>query len=144
MGKKLKVSARTSSIRGTYYLSQAGAEADEVRTLILRRRLQILVHSCIYYELNGNLISDSTWSTWAEELVKLQEQYPQIAERVDYAKEFKNFDGSTGFYLPTKNAEILSKARYLLKLQKEDKDGYTGHQIDRAKPRGDVIRIKIP
>lgn len=144
MSKKRKASARTSSIRGTYYLSQAGTEADEVRTLILRRRLQILVHSCIYYELNGNLISDSTWSTWAEELVKLQKQYPQIAERVDYAKEFRNFDGSTGFYLPTKNAEILSKARYLLKLQKEDKNGYVGHQAHRAKSGSDVIRIKIP
>lgn len=144
MGKKPKVSARTSSIRGTYYLSQAGVEADEVRTLILRRRLQILVHSCIYYEFNQNLVSDQTWSKWAKELVKLQKQYPRIAERVDYAKEFRNFDGSTGFYLPTKNVEILSKARYLLKIHKEDKHGYVGHQAHRAKSGSDVIRIKIP
>lgn len=141
--KKLNI-PQAPRIRGTYYLTLVGAEADEIRSLILRRRLQILVHSCIYYEFNDNIISDNTWSVWAEELVRLQKQYPQIAERVDYAKEFKDFDGSTGFNLPTRNPEVMSKARYLLKLHKEDKHGYAGHQAHRAKPGSDVIRIKIP
>lgn len=106
-------------IRGTYYLTQAGARANEVRSLILRRRLQILVHSCIYYELNDNLVSDSTWNAWANELVKLQKRYPKIASRVDYHGEFRNFDGSTGFGLPLKNPEIMNKAKYLLKIHKK-------------------------
>ena len=144
MSKKKRKAIQSPRIRGTYHLTQAGVEADEVRSLILRRRLQILVHSCIYYELNDNIIPDSTWSAWAEELVKLQKQYPKIAERVDYAKEFKDFDGSTGFNLPTRNPEVMSKARYLLKLHKEDKHGYAGHQAHRAKSGSDVIRIKIP
>ena len=116
---KKKKSVQAPRIRGTYYLTQAGVEADEVRSLILRRRLQVLVHSCIYYELNENIVADSTWSAWAEELTELQKKYPKIADRVDYAKEFKGFDGSTGFHLPTRNPEIMAKARYLLKICKE-------------------------
>lgn len=142
MGKKHGVVV--TRIRGTYYLSQAGVEADEIRTLILRRRLQILVHSCIYYVFNDNIISDSTWSEWARELTDLQERHPSIAFQVDYAVEFRGFDGSTGFDLPIRNPEIMAKAQYLLKLYKEDKNGYIGHGIDRAKSGSDVIRIKIP
>lgn len=144
MAKRKEDPQVVPKIRGTHNLTQVGVEADEIRSFILRRRLQILVHSCIYYELDSNLVSDETWSTWAQELVKLQKKYPQIAERVDYAKEFKDFDGSTGFNLPTRNPEVMSKARYLLKLHKEDKHGYARHQAHRAKPGSDVIRIKIP
>lgn len=144
MSKKKEGPRGAPRIRGTYNLTQVGVETDEVRSLILRRRLQILVHSCIYYELDGNLISDRTWGTWAQELVKLQKKYPGIAKRVDYAQEFQDFDGSTGFNLPTRNPEIMNKARYLLKIHKEDKHGYAGHQAHRAKSGSDVIRIKIP
>lgn len=119
MGKKRKTPVKPNLIRGTYYLTEAGVEADEIRTLILRRRLQVLVHSCIYYVFNENIISDFTWSGWARELVELQEKYPSIAARVDYAKEFQDFDGSTGFHLPTRNLEIMAKAQYLLEIRKE-------------------------
>lgn len=139
--KKLR---RTVKIRGTYHLSSNGIETDEIRAKILRRRLQILVHSCIYYEYDDNLISDSKWSLWSKELIELQKAYPRISERVDYHREFEDFDGSTGFNLPTRNLEVMSKARYLLKLHKEDKHGYAGHQAHRAKPGSDVIRTKIP
>ena len=33
-----------------------------IAELLNRRRRQILVHSVIYYKMNDNLISDSTWS----------------------------------------------------------------------------------
>ena len=39
-----------------------------VKALILRRRLQVWVHSMIYYNLNANIVSDSVWSRWAEDL----------------------------------------------------------------------------
>lgn len=142
--RKSKVETTSSFIRGTHYLSQVNIETDEIRTLILRRRLQILVHSCIYYVFNENIVSDSTWSGWARELTDLQERYPSIASRVDYAVEFRGFDGSTGFDLPTRNPEIMAKAQYLLKLYKGDKNGYTRHQTNRTKSGSDVIRIKIP
>lgn len=143
MSKRNKEAPR-KLIRGTYYLSKAGVDTDEVRSLILRRRLQILVHSCIYYSFNESIISDSTWSKWAMELASLQKQYPGIASRVDYAQEFEGFDGSTGFHLPLRNTEILDKAEYLLKLNKEEKHGNLRHQADRAESGSTVIRLLLP
>lgn len=101
-------------IKGTYHLSKAGFETTEVRDLILRRRLQVLVHSCIYYHFNSSLVTDAQWQEWANELVTLQREYPSIAKRVDYHKWFKNFDGTTGFDLPITRSEIVRKARWLL------------------------------
>ena len=43
-----------------------------IAELLNRRRRQILVHSIIYYNMNDNLISNSTWSAWAAELEELQ------------------------------------------------------------------------
>jgi hypothetical protein len=65
--------------------------------LIRRRRLQIMIHSIIYYNMNTNIISDNKWSKWAFELVSLQEKYPKESLIAVYHKEFKGFDGSTGF-----------------------------------------------
>lgn len=145
MSKKRKTPVKPNLIRGTYYLTEAGVEADEIRTLILRRRLQVLVHSCLYYVFNENLISDSTWSAWARELVELQREYPSIAARVDYAKEFQDFDASTGFHLPTRNFEIMAKAQYLLDIRKEKANVRdSGHQAHRADTPGTVVRISFP
>ena len=145
MSKKRKTPVKPNLIRGTYYLTEAGVEADEIRTLILRRRLQVLVHSCLYYVFNENLISDSTWSAWARELVELQREYPSIAARVDYAKEFQDFDASTGFQLPTRNFEIMAKAQYLLDIRKEKANVRdSGHQAHRADTPGTVVRISFP
>ena len=47
---------------------------DRIAELITRRRRQILVHSVIYYEMNDNLIPDSQWVSWANELYELQKQ----------------------------------------------------------------------
>ena len=142
MSKKRKTPVKPNLIRGTYYLTEAGVEADEIRTLILRRRLQVLVHSCLYYVFNENLISDSTWSAWARELVELQREYPSIAARVDYAKEFQDFDASTGFHLPTRNFEIMAKAQYLLDIRKEKANVRdSGHQAHRADSPSTVVRI---
>lgn len=145
MSKKRKTQVKPNLIRGTYYLTEAGVEADEIRALILRRRLQVLVHSCIYYVFNENIISDSTWGAWARELAELQEKYPSIAARVDYAKEFQDFDGSTGFHLPTRNLEIMAKAQYLLEIRKEKANVRDfGHQAHRADSPSTVVRICLP
>ena len=108
-------------IRGTHYLSKAGFEVGEIRALILRRRLQVLVHSCIYYHFNDSLISDAKWQRWANELVQLQREYPHIARRVDYHAEFKNFDATTGFDLPITNPEIERKAQQLIYVSRSKK-----------------------
>lgn len=136
--KKVSVGPR---IRGSYHLSMAGVECDEVRSRILQLRLMILVHSCLYYTYNQNLVSDYQWAEWGQELVKLQKQYPDIARRVDYHKDFQDFDPSTGFDLPYRNPEIMSKALWLLERSKKRGPVESSHG---AKSGGTVVRVKIP
>lgn len=88
-----------------------------IAELLNRRRRQILVHSVIYYKMNDNLISDSTWSAWATELEELQAKYPEIAAKVPYAKEFEDFDHSTGMNLPLDDPWAVNKARQLIALK---------------------------
>lgn len=66
---------------------------------IRQRRRQILVHSFLYYELDSNIIDDSTWSKWAVELAELQRKNSKEAAQVEYADLFRDFDGSTGAFL---------------------------------------------
>ena len=56
---------------------------NDIAELIKRRRLQILVHSCIYYEFNESIVDDATWAKWAVELEQLQTAYPDIAMQVE-------------------------------------------------------------
>ena len=91
-----------------------------IKEKIKQRRLQLLIHSCIYYELNDNIISDATWSKWAKELVELQKKYPEESLHTPLFSEFKDFDGSTGMNLPITKPEVISKAKYLLSM-KENK-----------------------
>lgn len=86
-----------------------------IKSLIQRRRLQILVHSCIYYVFGSSLISDNQWKDWAVELVSLQKGNPKIANQVKYAKEFKDFDPSTGYNLPIREDDIMSRALHLMR-----------------------------
>ena len=80
----------------------------------------MLVHSYIYYELDQNIISDGTWSRWAVELVKLQEQYPDIAAEVEFADEFKDWDGSSGAFLIFPDF-VSTVAKKLLELEQKKK-----------------------
>ena len=82
---------------------------------IQQRRLQMLVHSYIYYVLGENIVPDYKWSSWAINLAQLQEIHPDIAESVCYADAFKDWDGSTGAFLPLDDPWIENKAIYLLK-----------------------------
>ena len=85
----------------------------EIAELIQQRRIQMLVHSCIYYKLNTNLVSDRQWDMWARELRQLQTDYPHIAEKVIWNEEFKDWDASTGAFLPLDNKWVLEKAMKL-------------------------------
>lgn len=82
---------------------------------IQQRRLQVLVHSYIYYELNDSIVSDDTWIRWARELVQLQQDNPKIASTVIYADQFKGFDGSTGAFFMFDD-KIRSTALKLLEM----------------------------
>ena len=86
-----------------------------IKSLIERRRRQILVHSIIYYRLNDNLIPDATWAAWAVELKRLQDQYPKVAEKCCYAEAYRDFDPSTGYNLPLYDPAALSMAHHLVR-----------------------------
>ena len=56
---------------------------------IQQRRLQILIHSCIYYNMDGNVVSDRQYDIWGQELTDLQNKHPEIAHQVRWADAFK-------------------------------------------------------
>jgi len=93
----------------------------EIAELIQQRRLQMLVHSCIYYEFNKNLISDEQWDMWAMELRTLQKDYPNISKKVMWFEEFKDWDASTGAFLPLRDSWVQTKAQQLIGKRSEPK-----------------------
>lgn len=96
----------------------------QIAELIQRRRLQLLVHSCIYYAYNENLVTDDTWTKWALELEGLQAQYPEIANKVRWAEAFKDFDHSTGYNLPTRDPWVMGRAKWMMECAEKFKDKY--------------------
>ncbi len=82
---------------------------------IQQRRYQLLIHSCIYYHLNQNIISDKQWDEWARELVSLQKSYPKISEQVMLYEYFKDWDASTGAFLPIAENWVIGLSRKVLK-----------------------------
>lgn len=68
--------------------------------LIRRRRLQMLIHSFLYYKLDSSIIHDLDFDKWARELLGLQKLYPEESKAVELYEEFKDWDGTTGYDLP--------------------------------------------
>lgn len=89
--------------------------SDEGKDLFRRiqhKRLQVMVHSIIYYRYSESIWTDYQWDKVAKELVVLQEENPELAKRVIYAELFEGFDGSTGMHLET--VETRNKAEQVL------------------------------
>lgn len=89
-----------------------------VQELIKRRRGQMLVHSCIYYEMDDSVISDDQWQAWAEELHKLQTKHPKYCKLNFFDHEFADWDGTTGSHLPHRHPWVYNKAKYILNISK--------------------------
>lgn len=51
---------------------------------ILRKRKQLLVHRILYYCYNKSIIDDYTYDQWNKQLNEFEEQYPEIAAKVQY------------------------------------------------------------
>ena len=98
-----------TSISNTYDLFTG--QDLQIAEKIQQRRYQMLVHSCLYYHLNNNIISDKQWDEWARELRDLQNQYPEISKQVTLYEYFKDWDASTGAFLPITESWIVMKAR---------------------------------
>lgn len=110
----------------------------QIAEKIQQRRLQILIHSNLYYAHDKNIISDSQWDKFAMELVELQKKYPDISRKVRYADEFKDFDGSSGADLKAirEDSHIDALANMVWCLQS---------QLDRIKvPDENKSRIEKP
>lgn len=88
---------------------------DEIKALIQRRRLQVLIHSCIYYVFSESLVTDEQWKQWALELMRLQAEHPDLAGQVVYAAEFQGFDPSTGYHLPIREPDVMNRALHLIR-----------------------------
>ncbi|UJQ86832.1 DNA ligase [Arthrobacter phage Reedo] len=88
---------------------------ETIAARIERRRRQILVHSILYYKLDRPLIEDHTYDAWAQELIRLQTEHPEISEGVAYHRDaFRNFTSSTGYDLPLDDDRANRVARDLL------------------------------
>lgn len=87
-----------------------------VEQKIRQRRAQMLVHSCIYYELNSNVVSDHQWQAWADELQALQAAHPDKTKIGFFDWEFRDWTGATGNHLPHRHPWVYSKAQYILHL----------------------------
>lgn len=92
---------------------------DEICALIKRRRLQILVHSCIYYRFGDNIITDYFYDQIGKELGRIQVQYPDLSQAVpDYYEWFKDYtpECTSGYQLPISKPEVVAKAEQLIRL----------------------------
>lgn len=76
---------------------------------IRQRRMQMIIHSYLYYELDKPVISDDKWQQWADELTALQEQQKEIGF---YDEVFADWNGSTGMHLP-KEEWVVNRALWV-------------------------------
>lgn len=96
---------------------------DKIVELIGRRRNQILVHSCIYYRLNDNIIDDFHFDKLSKELVQLQNDFKEESKTAPLYNDFLLFDGTTGFDLPINDTNVILTAKRLLHYHKEINKG---------------------
>ena len=93
---------------------EPSVDKDKIKSLIKRRRAQLLIHSAIYYDLNDNIVSDDTWQSWAEELTVLQRDNPDCCTLKYFDYDFSDWDGTTGAMLQYRHPMIYQKAIALL------------------------------
>jgi hypothetical protein len=102
-------------------LKEAGPSTESIKSKIKQRRAQMLIHSCIYYELNDNIISDHKWQEWADELQVLQEQFPECCNIGFYDYNFRDWTGATGNHLPHRDPWVFRKSNQILEMVRSGK-----------------------
>jgi len=83
---------------------------------IHRLRMNMLVHSCLYYQLDQNVLTDMQFDRMAYRLADLQREYPVVSKRVPNYEFFKEWDGSTGFNLPLDDTQLIEKSLYIRRI----------------------------
>lgn len=74
----------------------------------------MLIHSCLYYELDESIVSDHKWQEWADELEKLQREHPQDCKIGFFDREFYDWSGTTGAHLNHRHPWTMAKAKRIL------------------------------
>lgn len=97
------------------FIKQGDFEGEKlvIAEKIQRLRLQLLVHSRMYYELNINIISDLEFDKLGKQLIELQTKYFEVANKIVFAEAFKDWDGNTGAFLPLKDKWVIDKCNKL-------------------------------
>lgn len=90
----------------------------QVAEKIKRRENQLLLHACLYYEFNLNLISDDKYDQWSFELKDLIDRYPAEFKASPYYEQFKDFVPDSGYYLPYKLK--LRRARWFKQMYEKE------------------------
>ena len=90
---------------------------------IQRHRLQLLIWSKLYYDMDTTIVEDRVFDKVGKELVQLQAQYPEISKIVAYAEEFEDWDASTGFHLPLQDPWVCWKANRILNKDRRSGNG---------------------
>lgn len=79
-----------------------------------RKQNQLLVHSFLYYQLDTSIISDHAFDLWSKQLATAIQDYPEVFAQSHHFRDFKDFDGSSGFDLPFANPDVQARALRLL------------------------------
>lgn len=75
--------------------------SDSAKISYLQRR--IIVYSIMYYEFDESCVTDAEYDSISRQLVKLQKQASKEEfEKSTYYYAMHDFDGSTGFDIPSK------------------------------------------
>ena len=91
---------------------------EKTKELMQRRIRQILVHSCIYYEFDMNIVPDHEYDRFGKELIELIKKYPQYLKELEFGIDFiKYVDMPSGFNLPYRHPDIMRKAQQLLNIR---------------------------
>jgi hypothetical protein len=108
----------------TFFHTPTDNGKQEIKDRITFLRRLMLVHSCIYYELNDNVISDHQWQSLADELEKLQKDNPDCCKVDFFDWNFRDWDGATGAHLPHRHPWVYNKAKYVIWLR-DNRDKYS-------------------
>ncbi len=102
-----------------FFEDEDDPKVNAVQTLsekIRQRRIQMLVHSYLYYELDDNVVDDHKWQQWADELVELQKQKIDIGF---YDDAFRDWTGASGAFLPF-DKWVKERAKKLLQYKQNE------------------------
>lgn len=97
-------------------------DKSEIAELIVRRRRQILIHSCIYYKYGKGVITDHQFDKWSRELLQLMNNNPEFINKLEWWMDFEDFTATGGSHLPSmENDWVERKANQLMEYAEKHK-----------------------